>query len=279
MRFGKMQERRFGTDNGAYSVVTDREHYDSQITLTDYEAELVISHFGRVNLLVGPVGSNRALASKILRRYPSGETIKLNINYPKPEKTEMRLYLADRSGTGFKPEGGEIWFMFVRDGDLWIGAMSEASWRSELSELKKDDFDSIYQESLDETDSIRVAKLKERDTYARDRRIAIKRMKMSSFSCEYDPEHNLFISRFSRKPYLEAHHLIPIGLQGDFTDPLDTVHNVFCLCAYCHRAVHHAEEFIARDILSKLASTRPVLDMFTLRIADLFSLYAVEEID
>lgn len=277
MKFGKIQKRKFGAQKGAYSVVTERENYDSQITLTDYEAELVIRHFGQENLHVGNVQSNKVLASKPLHFYPSGKIINLNIVYPKPEKTELRLYISSRAG--FKPEGGEIWFLFAKDANLWIGAMSETSWRAESSELKKDDSDAIYQEALDESDSIRIAKLKARDSYARDRNVALKRMKLSGFSCEFDPKHNLFISRFSKQPYLEAHHLIPIGLQGDFAESLDTVHNVFCLCPYCHRAVHHAEETLARDILSKLATSRPVLEKFSLKVQDLFGLYAVEEID
>lgn len=276
MKFGKIQQRKFGTIDGAYSIVTDRENYDSQITLTDYEADLVISHFGRSNLHVGNVQSNPTLASKPLCLYPSGEHIRLNIVFPKPEKTELRLYISSRAG--FKPEGGEIWFMFLKDEDIWIGAMSEAAWRCESSELKNDEADSIYQESLDETDSIRIATLKERDTYARDRNVALKRMELSGFSCEYDPKHNLFISRFSRKPYLEAHHLIPIGIQGEFTESLDTIDNVFCLCPFCHRAVHHAEEPLARDILSSLADRRDVLKRLDLSVSDLYSLYAVEEI-
>ena len=277
MKFGKIQERKFGASSGAYSIVTERENYDSQITLTDYEAELVVDHFGKENLHVGNVQSNKILASKPLRLYPSGKIINLNIVYPKPEKTELRLYIS--SQVGFKPEGGEVWFLFEKEGNLWIGAMSESSWRTESSELKKDDSDAIYQEALDESDSIRVAKLKARDAYARDRNIALERMRLSEYSCEFDSKHNLFISRFSKQPYLEAHHLIPIGLQGDFAEPLDTVYNVFCLCPYCHRAVHHAEEPIARDILSRLADSRPVLERFSLKVQDLFSLYAVEEIE
>jgi len=276
MRFGKVQQRKFGTSTGAYSTVTDREHYDSQITLTDYEAELVISHFGRDRIHVGNVGSNPELSSKSFRLVPSGEELKLNIVFPKPEKTELRLYISSRAG--FKPTGGEIWFMFLKDGALWIGAMPEVAWRSESSELKKDDADPIYQESLDETDNIRIAKLKERDAYARDRNVALKRMKLSNYSCEYDPKHSLFISRFSNQPYLEAHHLVPMGLQGDFAQSLDTIHNVFCLCPYCHRAVHHAEKSIARDILRTLADRRKVLNEFSLTVEDLYSLYAIEEI-
>jgi len=276
MRFGKVQERKFGTSDGAYSTVTEREHYDSQITLTDYEAELIISHFGRSNLHIGNVQSNPVLASKSLCLYPSGEQIHLNIVFPKPERTELRLYISSRAG--FKPDGGEIWFIFSKSEEIWIGAMPEAEWRLESSELKRDEADFIYQESLDETDSIRIAKLKERDTYARDRNVAIKRMQLAGFSCEYDFKHSLFISRFSRKPYLEAHHLIPIGLQGEFAESLDTIHNVFCLCPYCHRAVHHAEEPIARNILKTLADKREVLDGFALSVSDLYSLYAIEDI-
>lgn len=277
MKFGKIQQHKFGTSIGAYSTVTPRENHDSQITLTDYEAELVISHFDRDQILVGNVHSNPVLASKLLRLYPRGDEVRLNIVYPKPEKTELRLYLSERAG--FKPAGGDIWFMFVKNSELWVGAMPEAAWRENAaSEFKKDDADSIYQESLDETDVIRIAKLKERDTYARDRNIALKRMKKSNYSCEYNPTHTLFISRFSRQPYLEAHHLVPMGLQTDFTQSLDTIHNVFCLCPSCHRAIHHAEERTARDILGTLAGRSTILTELSLTVEDLYSLYAIEEI-
>jgi hypothetical protein len=276
MKFGKAQQRKFGASVGSYSTVTDRENYDSQITLTDYESDLVIETFGLDNLTVGNVQSNPKLSSKPFRLYPKGQKITLNIVFPKPEKTELRLYISSRAG--FKPKGGEIWFMFSKDSEIWIGAMSEIAWRSESSELKKDESDSLYQESLDETDKIRIIRLKERDAYARDRNVALSRMKQCGFSCEYNPDHNLFISRYSRRPYLEAHHLIPIGLQGEFSKPLDTIHNVFCLCPACHRAIHHAEEPIARDILKSLANTNDVLNDFDLSEIDLYSLYAVEEI-
>ncbi len=115
--------------------------------------------------------------------------------------------------------------------------------------------------------------------YARDRNIAVRRMKLSEFTCEFDPSHKLFFSRFTKNPYLEAHHLIPIGLQGSFSQPLDTIHNIFCLYPYCHRAVHNAEDSVARNILTSLAEKRPVLEKFSLSAPELFGLYAVEEID
>jgi hypothetical protein len=277
MKFGKVQASKFGTHKGAYSIVTDREHYDSQITFTDYEAELVISHFGKSKLHIGNVKTNKSLASKTFKLYPSGKVIQLNVIYPKPEKTELRLYISARAG--FKPKGGDVWFIFLKGGDIWIGAMSESNWRDEASEFKRDDGDDVYQSIVNDTNTIRIATLKARDIYARDRKVALERMKLSGFTCEYNPKHKLFVSRFTEKPYLEAHHLIPMGLQKDFKKSLDTVHNVYCLCPYCHRAVHQATEPYAKEILGTLAEQRPVLDDYSLSLNDLFGLYAVETIE
>jgi len=277
MKFGKVQLMKFGTNEGAYSLVTERENYDSQITFTDYEAELVISHFGKDQLHIGNVKTNRLLASKTFKLYPSGNEIQLNVIYPKPEKTELRLYISAKAG--FKPKGGDVWFIFLKDGDIWIGALSESSWRDEASELKRDDGDDAYQNSVNDTNTIRIASLKARDIYSRDRKVALKRMELSGFACEYNPKHKLFISRFTAKPYLEAHHLIPMGLQKDFKKSLDTIHNVFCLCPHCHRAVHQATEPYAKKILSSLAEQRPVLNEYAVSLKDLFGLYAVETIE
>ncbi len=277
MQFGKAQHRRFGTLDGAYSFVTDREHFDSQITLTDYEAELVLRHFGNENVHVGNVQSNPAKAAKQFRLFPDGEPINLNLVFPKPDKPELRLYLS--STAGFKPNGGEIWFVFVIEGAIWIGSMDETIWRINSSILKTDEFDDLYQLALNEDDAIRVTTLKERDIYRRDYRLALNRMEIAGFVCEYDPTHRLFVSRFSRRNYLEAHHLIPLGLQAQFQPKLDTIENIYCLCTYCHRAVHHAEEPLARNILGTLSEKRDILNKYAIGLDDLFSLYAVEEID
>lgn len=278
MKFGKIQVRKFGTDAGAYSEVTKTEYGDSQITLTDYEADLVVSHFGNRNIYVGNVRSSGGASKKTFRRYPDGKNIELNLVYPKPAKTELRLYLSQ--GAGFMPSGGHIWFIFKKGRELWIGAMEKNKWRDESSELKRDEGDFIYQEIVNDVNEVRISELKSREVYRRDREIAIRRMEMAGFTCEYDSEHKLFVSRFSQKKYLEAHHLIPIGLQKEFKKPLDNIHNVFCLCPYCHRAVHHADEKTTREILGKLARNRPTtLELYQLNVSELFNIYAVEEID
>lgn len=277
MKFGQAQSRKFNTLKGAYSLVTSREYYDSQITLTDYEAYLVLSYFGTDNIHVGNVTSNPVNASKSFKLFPEGNLINLNLVFPKPHKSELRLYLSERAG--FKPQAGDVWFIFINDEGLWLGALSELAWRLESSELKQDDFDDIYQANVNQEFDLRTTTLKERDVYKRDRNVALQRLKESGYICEFDNTHQLFVSRFSKKPYIEIHHLIPMSLQGQFTAPLDRVENVFCLCPYCHRAVHHAEANLASKIIDQLASQREVLGHYSIDKKDLLSYYALEDID
>jgi hypothetical protein len=277
MQFGKAQHLRFETVTGAYSVVTDREHYDSQITLTDYEAEIVLDYFGRENIHIGNVQSDPVVSSKEFRLSPNGTTIDLNLVFPKPDRTELRLYLS--ANAGFKPSGGEVWFVYILDGAIWVGSMEESAWRNHSSILKTDEYDDLYQLAVNEDDDIRITTLKQRDVFSRDYKIALQRMELAGYSCEYDSSHKLFVSRFSRRNYLEAHHLVPLGLQSEFPHKLDTLENVYCLCSYCHRAVHHADEPVAREILGTLSAKRDILDTYGLKVDDLFSLYSVEEID
>ncbi|NLN03186.1 MAG: hypothetical protein GX174_14985 [Lentisphaerae bacterium] len=275
MKFNTIHKIKFNTAHGAYSVVTETEYQHSMITPSGYETEIMLSYFGKDNIHVGNVKSNKTLSQKQFRMFPEGNTIYLNLVFPKKNKTELRLYVSNNAG--YKTKSGDVWFVFVKDGEIWIGSMPEPDW-SDLSLMKQDDSDEFYQRIVNDSDEIRRQKLKERDVYARDPRIAERRMNLAGFKCEFEPEHQLFVSRFSCRPYLEAHHLIPIGLQGDFKKSLDTVNNVFCLCPNCHRAVHHAKADDARKILCKLAKSRAgLLDSFSLTVPDLLCLYAVEE--
>lgn len=278
MKFGKSQQIKFETEHGAYSVVTPREHQDSQITLTDEESNLIISYFGAENIQIGNVASDPVKASKPFKLYPEGREIRLNLVYPKPHKAELRLYIGTRAG--FKPYGGEIWFLFERYNELWIGAMPEQQWRGQHQILLYDEGESNYQDSLQELDEIKITRLKERDVYRRDRRLALERLELARYRCEVDERHNLFISRATDKPYLEAHHLIPMSLQNDFNIRLDTSENIYCLCPNCHRAIHLAEKETTKYIIHSLVSRRSdILNVARQGMSDIFSYYAVEDID
>jgi len=118
--------RRFGATTGAWAEVTLREIYDSQITLTGSEQALVEAHFAG-NIHVGNVRSNPSAASKTFWLHPIGARIRLNLVYPKPARSELRLYLRERS---FKPKYGDVWFIYNKNDDLHVGSMSRDAWEN-----------------------------------------------------------------------------------------------------------------------------------------------------
>jgi len=115
---------KLGGDAGACSVVTEREVYDSQITMTGEEQQLLEEYF-QGDIHVGNVKSDRVAAAKTFLLHPIGARIKLNLVYPKPSKGELRLYLRERS---YKPKDGHIWFIYRKGGELYLGAMSKDRW-------------------------------------------------------------------------------------------------------------------------------------------------------
>lgn len=269
MRFGKTQGRKFGTYDGAYSIVTGREILDSQITLTDHEVDIVTRFFNG-NIHVGNVKGSAGASRKSFKLYPSGDQIFLNLVYPKPAKAELRLYIA--SSRGFMPEINDVVFLFIKNGELWIGNMSEFNWRFQLSALTDDTDDNGYQELVNQTRQITV------DVYRRNRQIALDAMALADYRCEVNPSHQLFTSKATGLNYLEAHHIIPVSLGSQFNMPLDVIENVVCLCPFCHRAIHHAKPDFAIPLLDQLSKQKPVFEKFGVNSDDLYNFYALEQI-
>lgn len=277
MRFSLAQKEYFKASDGAFSVITDREHYDSQLTFTDVEAEVLLKHFGKERIHRGAVRDDPDKAGLNYRLYPEGHYIKLNTNFPKTDKDEIRLYLS--KGAGFKPDSGMVWFIFEKDEELWVGSMNQFDWKqidAFESTQRIDENDLLYQNTIqiEEADSL-ITTVSSHEVFKRDRNIARKRIRLSNFKCEINNTHDLFVSRFTHKPYLEAHHLVPINAQGLFDRKLDTIDNVFSLCPNCHRAVHYAEEKMARDLIGKLLDRRNILGEYSIDIDDLFFLYSI----
>lgn len=264
MEFSFLQCATLNAAQGSYSPVTDREIYDSQITATDSEAKLLVEFFSRLGegIYVGNVNSNKAAARKAFRLFPTGETIYLNLVYPKPNKTELRLYLSSRAG--FMPKRGDVWFLYESrtDGALWIGAMPESRWRG------------INTESLiDKREEVGSKKI------ARNPALVKKRMELSRFTCEYSETHKLFVARSTGSRYVEVHHIIPLNFQGEFASKkLDHINNLYSLCPYCHAAVHHAEGRVARKLLARMYDDRSIGFHYGISKLNLFQLYSVEEI-
>jgi len=76
-----------------------------------------------------------------------------------------------------------------------------------------------------------------------------------SYVCEVGA-HPTFVSRASNKPYVEAHHLIPVGYQDEFKYSLDVPENILILCPLCHRVFHHSQPECRDVILEKFYHER-----------------------
>ncbi|KQT34066.1 HNH endonuclease [Methylophilus sp. Leaf414] len=76
--------------------------------------------------------------------------------------------------------------------------------------------------------------------YARNSGKSAHAIRKADFKCELDPHHKTFNSKAANKPYVEAHHLIPLGAHYEFENNLDVVDNIVSLCPNCHRLLHHS---------------------------------------
>lgn len=90
-------------------------------------------------------------------------------------------------------------------------------------------------------------------SYKRNIEKAKKSIVLSNFTCNLDSKHISFTSK-NDKPYMEAHHLIPLSTQDYFENSLDVDANIVCLCPNCHRKLHYGKD-IQTD-LRKLYDSR-----------------------
>jgi len=87
-------------------------------------------------------------------------------------------------------------------------------------------------------------------------KIAIKK---ANYHCEHDYTHTTFVSKRTKKSYMEAHHLIPVCFQQDIWDKhgvnIDCVENLISLCPTCHKAFHYGSNEVKSAIIEDLYKT------------------------
>lgn len=279
-RFNQNLNQFFESRSGAYSVVTQREFYDSQITVTSFEKKLFLKYLKNI-----PRGSVISLTKQGVssafpfRLYPTGEAIYLNVNHPKENGNELRLYLQLAL---FKPDSGLIWFVFEKDDGLWIGALDELTIKLiangssiEASQKALVDFsDSEYQAAVQAPKPPEFVEQTIRRV-KRDPSIALRAIERAGRTCEMLPNLRTFTSKATGETYVEAHHLVPIGLQPMFEQSLDVVDNICVLNPFSHRMVHHATFDEIEQHVAKMAKIRQrFLDEIGIGVNGVLSIYS-----
>ncbi len=262
--FDKVHESYFNAKRGAASRVSSKdETKKGQITCVGAEQELLTSYFGKENIWVGKVSDNKALAEKEFILDNTGEKIKLPLVCPKPDKPEeLRLYMRKREG--FKPDDSNYWYVYesnLKPDILHIGYRKIYDWEHITAEKPieqldiEDDVENEYQKIL-QSKLARQPVSSTTGQYPRSALVAELAVKKAHYSCEVDATHQSFISASSGKPFVEVHHLMPMGKQGGFNISLDQEANVIALCPNCHRAIHHANADTKLTLLQKLYDER-----------------------
>lgn len=79
--------------------------------------------------------------------------------------------------------------------------------------------------------------------YQRDRLVKIHALINANYTCELNPSHKTFISKTNGKPFMQAHHLIPLEFEYLFPYSLDVEANVVSLCSMCHDEIHYGQNY------------------------------------
>lgn len=234
----------FGSDSGVGSRITEKDEAKKrQLTVAKHERELLLQY--HANIPVGALSKAEEQGAKTLfkfRKFPTGQIVELKMNFPKPAKGELRLYF---NAEGFSPNAGDKWFLFEKAKEIWIGSLDDteldAARSGSMIDLQNG-FDQISEEAYQDAANRKMPELVAGSTlrYRRDPKVAVEAFETFGHRCEMMPEHETFISRATSKPYLEAHHFVPMMEQRHFGESLDVVENICILNPYAHKMLRHA---------------------------------------
>jgi hypothetical protein len=97
--------------------------------------------------------------------------------------------------------------------------------------------------------------------WMRNTRVARESLQMAQYQCDLNPDHQTFISASSGRPYIEAHHLIPMQVQDMHAFSLDVHSNIVPLCPTCHRRIHFAHPSERHEaVIALWQKRRPLLE-------------------
>lgn len=242
--FDQAMKEFFGASRGGFSVITKDEYDKSQVTFVGPEQEIAESLFGR------KLNNNRGNKDAIIaaggnpelsyRLFPNGEIVDLTTSYKTNTSSELRYY---SKKDVFKPQPGEYWGIFERNGEPWLCQFSAkfleeirngsltAKDRSEILEAEPDDYQTEINGPPEKSE-------KHTKSWKRSVKVAQEALARAKYRCELFPEFPVFESRSTGRPFMEAHHLVPMQLQDRFETSLDIVANICCVGPLAHRMVH-----------------------------------------
>jgi hypothetical protein len=210
------------------------------------------------------------------------QLIELKLCRRNEPRREMRLYFNDKDGVKarrhqivtihFTPKGAVIG---VRDG----GMIKPETIFPEEGTIPK------LQRPLDTEEKLnralwtdpRYHTVAEKKVLVRSGALAERCLKNAKYECEAGRDSDHFLSKRTKKPYVEVHHLIPLKEQKRFTASLDCLENLCCLSPLAHKAIHYGTDSEVAQIIEQLLITkRSALLMFGINEDALYKMYGTE---
>jgi hypothetical protein len=197
---------------------------------------------------------------------PSERTLTIGILGSENGQLAVSYYNSLREGAGRTPETrmGKGIVAWVEIGDsLTIGSIGNEAFfakeKRDAVEPMPDELGRQLARSVDPAKIIAKAKLRtgpppkrtrQINDFVRDPYIVAAALARAQDQCEMPNCKSLLFQRDNGQPYLEVHHIVPLGEGGD-----DTLINAAALCPSCHRELHFG---LLR--LKKRAELKSVID-------------------
>lgn len=266
--------------------VTYAEAVKGRITVRERYRPMFENHFGPLQHEDDPEGGEEDFYKDFFRE-DTKERIRLKLCMRNKDRKEIRLYLRKKKkGQGYRIDGNSILLISFRGGKAHI--TSKPAGLKEPNRLYPRDKNQRLKRlprPRDEEPTLNSAlnglpKLltkKERQEWARSGELVKKCLQFARYKCEAGWKGTRFVSKATRHPYAEVHHLIPRKFQDQFRTSLDTLTNFCCLSPQAHRAIHHGTDEQVIQLLEQLLRKRPTLvDDFDICEDLLFRMYGLE---
>lgn len=270
--FNKSQLDFFCASSGAFSEVTHREATGDKSVTIDREEKSVLDQkiaLDRFTRAGGVISDGKPSVQAFNIYDVNNHSYMLHdlaIKYPKAKGNELRLYF--RRESGFYPEAGDVWFIFTRkgEGQPFIGFTSNEYWEYHISgdsrqkqyvhDYSLDEDDDQYQKDVASPQLRRDSSRETVNRYNRSASLGQRACKDAGYRCQYNPDHETFISASTGECFVEPHHFIPVSRKREFEYELDVKENIVVLCPTCHRAIHYGELSLRKKMLDTFYGQR-----------------------
>ena len=128
--------------------------------------------------------------------------------------------------------------------------LSEVEYQEKIQNAKRKNLENGPIERKNKTNSTNSS------SWSRDPDIAFTALENATFLCENDHSHSTFISEKTGQQFVEAHHLIPMQYQNEYSMSIDVPENIISLCPNCHRAFHNSEKKLKKELIAKFFNLR-----------------------